>query len=200
MTRRSMRGSLLDEMIQLLQSDRIQSPVHEIFGLRRVIYSRTEEIPALLADLPSQHRSSSTLPSDLPSGNKSAMGVDVDLEGENDHVDALNEVDEICYDDKEQDPDFIPQTDLPELIYARHSEDEKLAATVIQRAYREILERRRLRNEPRPEGQNRFYFHLCWKKVREESRKILGLFLVHFLTFCLVLIPQKFLRWRRNVK
>ena len=172
-TRRSMQGSPLDEMVQLLQSDRIQSPVHEIFGLRRVTYAMTEEIPSLLADLPSQHLSSSQLPpSDLFSGN-SPVGVNVDLEEENaedDNIDALNEAIEIL-SDQEEDPDFIPRVELPEVIHARHSEDEKHAVIIIQRAYRKILELRRLRNQTGPEGKNRFYFHLCWNKVREEKRE-----------------------------
>lgn len=169
-----MLGSPLDEMIQLLQSDRIQFPVHEIFGLRRVTYTMTDEILSLLADLPSQHVSSSqTQPSDLLSGDNSVVGAN-DLEEENmesDHVDILDEVNEISSDDMEEDPDFIPRTDLPEVVYVRHSEDEETAATVIQRAYRKVLEQRRSRNKPGPEGQNRLYFHLCWKRVREENRK-----------------------------
>ena len=162
-TRRSMQGSPLDEMVQLLQSDRIQFPVYEILGLRRITYAMTEEIPSLLADLPSQH---------LSSGN-SLVGVNVGLEeedAEDDHIDALNEANEIL-SDQEEDSDFIPRVELPEVIHARHSEDEKHAATVIQRAYRKVLEQRRLRNQTGPEGQNRRYFHLCWKKVREENRK-----------------------------
>ena len=173
-TRRSMQGSPLDEMVQLLQSDRIQFPVHEIFGLRRVIYSMTEEIPSLLADLPSQNLiSSQTRPSDLSSDN-SLVGVNADLEeenGEDDHDDALNEVDEIMSDQGDEDPGLIPRVDLPEVIHAHHSEDENHAATVIQRAYRNVLEQRRLRNKTGPEGQHRLYFHLCWQKVREENRK-----------------------------
>jgi hypothetical protein len=173
-----MQGSPLDEMVQLLQSERIQSPVHEVLGLRRVTYSMTEEIPSLLADLSSQHLISPQMPpsmppSDLSSGN-SLVGTHADLEeknAEDDHVDALNEVNEILSDQEEEDPDFIPRTDLPEVVHVRHSEDEKYAATVIQRAYRKVLEQRRLRNKTGSEGQNRFYFHLCWKKVREEKRK-----------------------------
>ena len=163
-------------MVQLLQSDLIQSPVHEILGLRRVTYAITEEIPSLLADLPSQHLSSSQIPPfDLSSGN-SPVGVNVDLDEENvddDHIDALNEANEIL-SDQEEDPDFInfiPRIELPEVIHACHSEDEKHAVTIIQRAYRMVLEQRRLRDQTGSEGQNRFYFHLCWKKVREEKRK-----------------------------
>ena len=168
-----MQGSPLDEMVLLSQSDRIQSPVHEIFGLRRVTYAMTEEIPSLLADLPPQHLSSSQMPSsDLSSGN-SPVGVNVDLEEgntEDDHMDALNEANEIL-SDQEEDLNLIPRMELPEVIHARHSEDEKHAVTIIQKAYRKILEQRRLRIQTGPVGQNRRYFHLCWKKVREENRK-----------------------------
>ena len=169
-----MQGSPLDDMVQLLQSDRIQCPVHEILGLRRITYATTDEIPSFLADLvPSQHLSSSQLPpSDLSSGN-SPVGVNVDLEEENAedyHIDALNEADEIL-SDQEEDLDLIPPMELPEVIHACHSEDEKHAATIIKRAYRKILEQRRLRKQTGPEGQNRYYFHLCWKEVRKEKRK-----------------------------
>ena len=167
------RGSPLDEMVQLLQSDRIQSPVHEIFGLRRVTYAMTEEIPSLLADLPSQHLSSSQMPSSDLSSCSSPLGVNVDLEEgnlEDDYIDALNEASEIL-SDQEEDSDFIPRMELPEVIHVRHSEDEIHAVTIIQRAYRMVLEQRRSRNQTGPEGQNRYYFHLCWKKVREENRK-----------------------------
>jgi hypothetical protein len=168
-----MQGSPLDEMVQLLQSDRIQSPVHEILGLRRVTYATTEEILSLLADLPSQHLSSSQMPpSDLSSGN-APVEVNVDLEEENaedDHIDALNEANEIS-SDQEEDPDSIPRIELPEVIHACHSEDERDAAAIIQRAYRMVLEQRRLRNQTGMDGQNRVYFHLCWTKVREEKRK-----------------------------
>ena len=165
-----MQGSPLDEMVQLLQSDRIQSPLHEILGLRRIIYSMTEEIPSLLADLPSQHLTGSQMP---PSEVSSGLGVNADLEenAEDDHVDGLNEVNEIFPDQEEEDPDFIPRTDLPEVIHTRHSEDETRATIVIQRAYRRVLEQRRSRNKTGSEGQNCFYFHLCWKRVREENRK-----------------------------
>jgi hypothetical protein len=173
-TRRSMQGSSLDEMVQLLQSDRIQSPLHEIFGLRLITYSMTEEIPSLLADLPSQDPTRSQMPLFEVSSADSLMGVNAELEEENvkdDHVDALNEVNEILSDQEEEDPDFIPRTDLPEVIHARYSEDETQATTVIQRAYRKVLEQRRSRNKTGLEGQNRYYFHLCWNKVREENRK-----------------------------
>ena len=136
-TRRSMQGPPLDEMVQLLQSDRIQSPVHEILGLRRVTYVRTEEIPSLLAGLPSHYPSSQMPPSDLSSGD-SPVRVSVDLEEENaedDHVDALNEANEISSDQEPEDPDFIPRMDLPEVIHACHSEDEKHAATIIQKGF-----------------------------------------------------------------
>ena len=163
-----MQGSPLDEMVQLLQSDRIQFPVYEIFGLRRVTYTTTEEIPSRLADL---HLSSSQMPSSEISSN-SPLGVNADLEegnAEDDHIDD-NEASEIL-SDQEEDPDFIPRIDLPEVIYARHSEDEKHAATIIQRTYRMVLEQRQLRNQTGLEGRIRFYFHLCWKKFREENRK-----------------------------
>ena len=170
-TRRSMPGSPLDRMVQLLQSDRIQHPAYEIFGLRRVTYTTTEEIPSLLADLQSQNLSSSQIPSsDFPSN--SPLEVNLDLEegiAEDDHIDD-NEASEIL-SDQEEDPDFIPRTDLPEEIHARHSEDEKHAATIIQRTYRIVLEQRRLRNQTGLKGLNRYYFHLCWKKVREENRE-----------------------------
>ena len=163
-----MQGSPLDEMLRLLQSDRIQSPVHEIFGLRNVIYATTEELPSLLADLP--FHLSSQMP---PSSGNSPVGINVDLEEENledDQIDALNEANDIL-SDQEEDPDFIPRMELPEVIHTRHSEDERHAATIIQRAYRMVLKQRRLRNQTGQEGQNRSYFHLCWKKVREENRK-----------------------------
>ena len=163
-----MQGSPLDEMVQLLQSDRIQSPVHEILGLRRVTYATTEERSSLLAGLSSHYLSSQMPPSDLSSGDSP---VEVNEENaEDDHVDALNEANEIL-SDQEEDPDFIPRMELPEVIYTCHSEDEKHAATIIRRAYRKVLEQRRSRNQTGLEGQNRFYFHLCWKKVREEKRK-----------------------------
>ena len=164
-----MQGSPLDEMVQLLQSDRIQAPVHEIFGLRRVIYSMTEEIPSLLADLASQPQ--------MPSPDfSSVVGISVDLKEEianDDHVDDLNEGNEILSDPEEEDPDFIPRTDPPEVIYTCHSEEEKHAATIIQKAYRKVLKQRRLRNKTGREGQNRHYhyFHLCWKEVRAEKRR-----------------------------
>jgi hypothetical protein len=163
-----MQGSPLDEMVQLFQSDRIQSPVHEIFGLRRITYATTEEIPSLLANLTSQHLSSSQMPSsDLSSGNPPSGE---EGNAEDDHIDALNEASEIL-SDQEEDPDFIPRIKLPEVIHARHSEEEKHAATIIQKAYRMILEQRRLRYQTGLKGRNQFYFHLCWKKVREENRK-----------------------------
>ena len=168
-----MQGSPLDEMVQLMQSDRIQSPVHEIFGLRRITYATTEEIPSILADLPTQHLSSSQMPPSDISSDDPLMGVNVDLEEENaedDHIDALNEADEVL-SDQEEDPDSIPRIELPEVIHARHTEDERHAVTIIQRARRKMLEQRRLRNQTGLEGQNRYYFHLCWKKVREENRK-----------------------------
>ena len=169
-----MQGSALDEMVQLLQSDRIQSPVHEILGLRRVTYTMIEEIPSLLADLPSRHLSSSQMPSsDLsPGSNSPVVGVNLHLEkgnAEGDRIDA-DEASEILSDQVE-DAEIIPQMELLEVIH--HSENKNHAATIIQRAYRMVLEQRRLRNQTGPEGhwQNRFYFHLCWKKVREEDWK-----------------------------
>jgi hypothetical protein len=176
-----MQGSL-DEMVQLLQSDSVPPPVHDIFGpgLRRITYATIEEIPSRLAQLPSEHLSFSQMPSpddsDLSSGISPVPGVNADLEEGNAkdvHIDA-NEASEIL-SNQEECPDFIPRMELPEIISARHLEDEKHAATIIQRAYRMVLEQRRLRNQTVPElffeGQNRHYFHLCWKRVREENRK-----------------------------
>ena len=158
-------------MVQLLQFDRIQPPVYEIFGVRRVTYSITEEIPSLLSALPPQYLSSSQMaPSDLSSGN-SLVGMSVEENAEDDHVDALNEVIEVLSDHEEEDPNFIPQTDLPEVIYAHYSDDEKKAVIFIQKTYRKVLEQRRLRNKTGMEGLIRHYFHLCWEKVREENRE-----------------------------
>ena len=170
-TRQSMQGSPLDEMVQLLQSDRIRSPVYKLFGLRHVTYTTTEEIPSLLTDLPLQPLSFSQMPSSgFPSN--SPLRVNADLEGnaEDNHIDD-NEASEIL-SDQEEDPDFISQMDLLEEIHTRHSDDQKHAATIIiQRTYRMILEQRRLRNQTGLEGLNRYYFHLCWKQVQEENRK-----------------------------
>ena len=141
-TRRSMRGSPLDEMVELLHEPRTQFPVHKIFALRRVVYKSQEEILNLLRR-PSL--GSMVFDSDhFEIGLDSASAIEVEGIGanhfEDEHIPSLEEH---PGESAEEDPNFIPQTEIPEDIYVGHSEREIATASVLQKMYRIAKEKRR---------------------------------------------------------
>jgi len=63
----------------------------------------------------------------------------------------------------DEDPNFIPRTEIPEDVYAGHSESEIAAVSVIQKIYRIIMARRHRLDKPGLEGGVHRYFkeYLC---------------------------------------
>jgi len=149
-TRRSMQGSPLDEMVELLHEPRTQFPVQEIFALRRVVYKSQEEILNLLRrpSLGSMMFDSDS--ADHPQNNAHfeigvdpASTIEIERTGANSFEDEhIPSFEEHPGDSVEEDPDFIPQTEIPEDVYVGYSEREIEAVPVMQKIYRIVKEKR----------------------------------------------------------
>jgi hypothetical protein len=177
-----MQGSPLDEMVELLHESRTQFPVHEIFGLRRVVYKSQEEILHLLrrsslASMTFDSHSAAHPQSNMLSENGVGTAVSIagptEVEGinansiEDEHIPSLEEH---PGESVEEDPNFIPRTEIPDDVYVRHSEEELAAISVIQRIYRNAMERRRRLDKAGLEGG----VHRCFKEYLHAFQPSLG--------------------------
>lgn len=196
--RRSMQGSPLDEMVELLHEPRTQFPVHEIFALRRVVYKSQEEILNLLrrSDLASMtfHSDSADHPqSDMRSENGVGTAVSIadatEVEGisansiEDEHIPSLEEHPE---ESVEEDPNFIPQTEIPDDVYILHSEKELATVSVVQRIYRITMERRRRLNKGGLEGG----VHRCFTEYLDAFQPSMGQGFPRYKPWFLGLLPH----------
>jgi len=82
-----MQGSALDEMVNLQHADRIALPIQEHQGLRRIVYSVVEDIPALL-------QSGFELPSSISDGPEHTLELN---EGSEDDI--ADHIDDHVYED-----------------------------------------------------------------------------------------------------
>ncbi|PPQ78819.1 hypothetical protein CVT25_010688 [Psilocybe cyanescens] len=148
-TRRSMQGSAFDEMVQLF-SERVQYRMHEIYGIRRIVYTKLEDILRLL-DAYSNNVSDVCVSNtdsfnslDVPYVNAEPPISEGDgemLPGEDDVSDG-NALDDT--DDADVDPDFIPVIEIPKDVQVGHSHGEITASLVIQKILPNVLAKRRL--------------------------------------------------------
>jgi len=169
-----MQGSPLDEMVELLYEPRTQFPVHDILGVHRVVYKSQEEVlthlrRSDLASIPFDSNSTDHHWDTMSSANDVDAAVSVlgatEVEGTtangiDEYIPSLAENPEESID---EDPNFIPRTEIPEDVYAGHSEREIAAVSVIQRIHRTIMARRHLLDKPGLEGGVHRYFkeYLC---------------------------------------
>ncbi|KAF9523644.1 hypothetical protein CPB83DRAFT_681179 [Crepidotus variabilis] len=135
-TRRSMVNSPFDNMVQLLHADRVQHPITDIFGLFRIVYSKTEELPEKLRSDWNSKALANTIDNDQSP-----------VEGPSEPLDEakLTEVDmeDIQAGSKPEDENFIPDTEIDPSLYLGHSQHEVKAACVLQRMYRSFRDRKR---------------------------------------------------------
>jgi hypothetical protein len=180
--RRSMRGSPLEEMVELLHEPRTQFPVREIFGLRRVVYESQEEILNLLRrsslapmtlDSDSAAHPQSNMLSENGIGTAVSVAGATEVEGisansiEDEHIPSLEEH---PGESVGEDPNFIPRTEIPDDVYVRHSEEELAAVSVIQRICRIAMERRRRLDKAGLEGG----VHRCFKEYLHTFQPSMG--------------------------
>jgi len=130
-----MKNAVFDEMIQLLHADRIIHPVRELFGLRRIIISTQDELETLLENMD-------------PMGSS---GPSVELEGEQTTLDqaSLDQEEDAELEIDAAIPEFepehqlVPDTEIPEELYAAYSEQHNQAASIIQGVYKRFWQRKR---------------------------------------------------------
>lgn len=159
-------------MIELLHEPRTQFPVHELFALRRVVYKSQEEILNLLRrsslvsmtfDSDSAAHPQSNVLSENGVGTAVPIASATEVEAistnsiEDEHIPSLEEH---PGESVEEDPNFIPRTEIPDDVYVGHSEQELEAIPVIQRIYRIYMERRRRFDKAGLEGG----VHRCFRE------------------------------------
>ncbi|KAF8885252.1 hypothetical protein CPB84DRAFT_1788531 [Gymnopilus junonius] len=145
-TRRSVQDSPLDEMVQIFHSERVQYPIRDVFGLRRIVYTKQEDLIDLLSE------SSCTIaqfdkdvPQTLTSETLTTDTVPLEEEQEDD-LSSSEGYGEAA------DTDAIPEVEIPEDVHGGHSEEEIAAALLLQSFCRKVLQRKHSDNEPGLDG------------------------------------------------
>src|SRR5258705_527894 len=167
-TRRSMQKAVFDGMVRLWCSEQLDAmcPKHQIFGLQDIIYSTREELTSLLDEM-----EDSTQPE--PSG-VSASSVDLDGflpgdevgEHDDDDQQELDKVEEAG----QESYDLLPDTEIPEGLYAGHSEQDEQAAIVIQHVWSKYLDRKRDMMKAGHESSARRWFVVYRKALLPDMR------------------------------
>jgi hypothetical protein len=158
--RRSMQGSVFDDMVQLLHSSRITKEMHEIFAVRRLVYSAHEELSSMLEPITnttaSQHHNTPLIIETTPN-----------------HESGL---------EKDEQFDLEPDADVPEVVeltsdieilkeeYLGFSDRDKRAVSVIERGYFKFLEKRRILDDVGQVSSTRRWFLLCKKALRPDMQ------------------------------
>lgn len=180
--RNSMRGSPLDEMVKVHDLRQATAPLRPEPGVRLVLYSSEGDIPSLVCaylgigpSLTSSSESNSLLPD-------ARTQVVQTLGNATDPIDADSQID-IESDDQDHDLEvdgYLPtdlQTSTPSampqaLEIIAPSEDELHAASVIQRAYKRILlRRRRDTTKTGMSAARRRFFSICFDQSQEMTWK-----------------------------
>jgi hypothetical protein len=160
----------MDEMVELLHKPCTQFPVPDIFGVRRVVYESQEEILSLLRrsglasatfDLNSEDHLASSMFSENDVGTTVSTPGATEVEGTtandiDEHI--PSPLDENPEDLVDEDPNFIPRTEIPEDVYVGHSEREIAAVSFIQKVYRITMARKHRLDKPGLEGGVHRYF------------------------------------------
>ncbi|EDR08129.1 uncharacterized protein LACBIDRAFT_294434 [Laccaria bicolor S238N-H82] len=194
--RESMQGLALDEMVNLQHAARIALPIQEHRGLRRIVYSVVEDIPALLQsgfEVPLSISESQELTSDVVSeplneGSKDDISDPVDNDVHEDptehDADPLN----LGYKLVSEPLNEGREDDIADPIYGIHEHpteyetdhsiviedisqqvEELHAACILQRAFRRCLTRQKEREEDRLSGRCRHFFAICLDVVKKDK-------------------------------
>lgn len=158
-TKRSMQHSPLDDMVHLLQKDRINRPVTDEPGLKRIVYLSIGDILPLLGGFPlkspSHHVPVTPQVADVPvrvpeTNNPFTRLTNFEPEGDADDEDIIhNDQPEV---DGEHDTNLVLETEIPEDLYVGYSEHHVQSATLIQEKFRKKIGRRSMSTEQGLDG------------------------------------------------
>ena len=161
-----MQGSALDEMVNVQHAARIALPIQEQQGLRRIVYSVVEDIPALLHfgyELPSFVLSNS---------REHTLDVVSKPLDEGSEYDTANHIDDDPYEDPivyDADPNVVIE-DISQEVASTPSVEELLhAACILQRAFRRCLTRQKERKKHRLSGRCLHFFAMCLDMVKKDK-------------------------------
>lgn len=158
--RRSMQGSAFDDMVQLFHSSRITKEMHEIFAVRRLVYSNHEELSSMLEPITnttaSQHHNplvyieaTPNYESDLEKDEKFDLEPDAD-------------VPEMAVE--------LTDNEIPKEEYLGFSDRDKRAVSVIESVYFKFLEKRRILDGVGQLSSTRRWFLLCKKALTPDMQ------------------------------
>ena len=161
-----MQGSALDEMVNLQHTTRIALPIQEHRGLRRIVYSVVEDIPALL-------QSGFELPSSISDGPEHSLDVVSESLNEESEDDIADPIDDDVYEDPaEHDADHnVVIEDISQEVASTPSVEEHHAACILQRAFRRCLTRQKERKKHRLSGRCLHFFAMCLDMVKKDNLK-----------------------------
>ena len=167
-----MSDCAFDEMVQVLYSERLGAPAHDIFGLRRVVYSTQEGLASLLNPEASSNSPKCSTPTlDEPSGTlPGAFTAEEDSHEKEPEVDTMDEDAEFAKAAAENQK-HIARTDIPQDMYAGHSKQEVDAVLVMQRLCKRVLTRKRAMEEPGQAARTRRYFALLKATIQPATTK-----------------------------
>jgi len=163
----------LDEMVQLVELKSQQGPVIELYGLRKIIYEREEDLLGLLNNI---HRPIDSAPAEDSGAHSTSALTNIFEHLPVDEIDAsesaldLYEADEEVAHDSSSDGEdeyFIPDTEIPKDIHVAHSDEEIDAASQLQKLCRVAIERKTLSEDAGVEGATYRYLQLCVQKTKE---------------------------------
>ena len=159
-----MQGSALDEMVNVQHAARIALPIQEHRGLRRIVYSVVEDIPALL-------QLGFELPSSLSDNREHTLDVISKPLNEGSEYDIANHIDDDPYEDPtvyDADPNVVIE-DISQEEASTPSVEELLhAACILQRAFRRCLTRQRERKKDQLSGRCLHFFAKCLDVVKKD--------------------------------
>jgi len=131
-----MVNAVFDEMIQLLHAERLMHPVRQLFGLRRIVFSSQDEIKSLLENVDPTSSCQFTSPSVEVEEDKATL----------DHLDQEEDAEleiDAAVPEVEPEHQLVPDTEIPEELYAAYSEQHNQAVCTIQGLCKRFLQRKR---------------------------------------------------------
>ncbi|KAF9042114.1 hypothetical protein BJ165DRAFT_1529567 [Panaeolus papilionaceus] len=157
-TRRSMMGSSLDEMVVLIDLQMVDDAQAPVMGVRRIMYYTEEDLATSLG-LAGPPVGLDSLENHDISGNIHNVPDHDELPGEDTVVTGSSA------DAAPAEENHEPTTQIPDDFYITHSEQEVLNARVIQRAYRRIQARTKLRESSGLDGRTYRCFEECLRSL-----------------------------------
>lgn len=155
-----MPGAVFDEMIRVLYMEllRATGPKPTLRDVRDVVYSIHEELVPLLDRDPMQH---STPPHPIKHHGP-PLGDEINEPDDDQELELGDWMD--------GDSQDLSPPDIPEGVYAGHSEQEEHAAKIIQRVWKRVLDRKREWMKEGLEARARCWFELYRKGLRPGMR------------------------------